>query len=465
VSIDNTTNYQSNPIIIPATTNRNQTTESIESLKSAYSNAFCIAIASLNESNNTSSKTTINELLNTTKNDQQENKSQDNKIDKNNNKNNDQHNNLNKDILNKNEIRNTEIQNEYTDQLERREQIKNEYANKLNQKNNINLEVANADSTNLMNNPTQKNNTGIFPQLQPAAQHNTTINNPNKTDLTRQTNTAKSNDIPAFLNASNIKEVVRGILQDRQDKTKNNQNTQLPTNITPIPIELPRQTIPIHQNTFTIFNTTGQIDQIEYDEEQNKKQHDENNNEKNNKKNKKHEQKEIENTSRILSEIFLTTQEQNSFDQKNQNDNIPNNDGEVGLAGVGVDVARGGVEILPEVLPDGLEVLEGVDVEIEVAAGLSELDWRRRLMMRVASACRSIANRDGIFRIKLNLDELGELTIKIKSKKNSYSIQFTTTTQTANENIRKNIDHLKRLLAEDDIKIDNVTTEYVHDNT
>ncbi|MDR1054088.1 MAG: flagellar hook-length control protein FliK, partial [Planctomycetaceae bacterium] len=82
---------------------------------------------------------------------------------------------------------------------------------------------------------------------------------------------------------------------------------------------------------------------------------------------------------------------------------------------------------------------------------------RTRLFLRVAAACRSMANQSNTFRIKLNLNTSGELFIRVKRTKNNYTVTFLATNTTIAENLNKEINSLKQSLAEDNIKLNNVT--------
>ncbi|MDR2116437.1 MAG: flagellar hook-length control protein FliK [Planctomycetaceae bacterium] len=77
-----------------------------------------------------------------------------------------------------------------------------------------------------------------------------------------------------------------------------------------------------------------------------------------------------------------------------------------------------------------------------------------RFIQRVAAACQSAANQHGTVRIKLHLDQLGTLTLRITSKSNKLAVRFEVTTFAAVRRLRETLDELQTTLAEQNIVLE-----------
>jgi hypothetical protein len=84
-----------------------------------------------------------------------------------------------------------------------------------------------------------------------------------------------------------------------------------------------------------------------------------------------------------------------------------------------------------------------------------------RFIQRVAAACQSAANQHGTIRIKLHLDQLGALTLRITTKSNKLSVRFEVTTIDAAHLIRNNIDELQKTLAEQNIVLEHTEIDMI----
>jgi hypothetical protein len=80
-----------------------------------------------------------------------------------------------------------------------------------------------------------------------------------------------------------------------------------------------------------------------------------------------------------------------------------------------------------------------------------ELFDRLRFIQRVTSACRSAANQNGTIRIKLHLDNLGSLTLRMTSKSNKLTVRFEVTSLAAVRLLRDSLNELQSTLAEQNI--------------
>ncbi|MDR0705261.1 MAG: flagellar hook-length control protein FliK [Planctomycetaceae bacterium] len=83
-----------------------------------------------------------------------------------------------------------------------------------------------------------------------------------------------------------------------------------------------------------------------------------------------------------------------------------------------------------------------------------ELSDQLRFIQRVAAACQSAANQHGTIRIKLHLDQLGTLTLRITAKSNKLSVRFEVTTFDAVRLIRNSVNELQTTLAEQNIVLE-----------
>ncbi|MDR0338159.1 MAG: flagellar hook-length control protein FliK, partial [Planctomycetaceae bacterium] len=84
-----------------------------------------------------------------------------------------------------------------------------------------------------------------------------------------------------------------------------------------------------------------------------------------------------------------------------------------------------------------------------------------RFIQRVAAACRSAANQHGTIRIKLHLEQLGTLMLRITAKSNKLSIRFEVTSFAAAHLIRNNIDELQTTLTEQNIVLEHTEIDMI----
>jgi hypothetical protein len=84
-----------------------------------------------------------------------------------------------------------------------------------------------------------------------------------------------------------------------------------------------------------------------------------------------------------------------------------------------------------------------------------------RFIQRVVAACQSAANQHGIIRIKLHLDQLGTLTLRITAKSNKLSVRFEVTSFAAARLIRNSIDELQTTLTEQNIILEHTEIEMI----
>ena len=84
-----------------------------------------------------------------------------------------------------------------------------------------------------------------------------------------------------------------------------------------------------------------------------------------------------------------------------------------------------------------------------------------RFIQRVAAACQSAANQHGTVRIKLHLDKLGTLTLRITAKSNKLSVRFEVTSSAAARLIRNNIDKLQTTLTEQNIILEHTEIDMI----
>jgi hypothetical protein len=86
---------------------------------------------------------------------------------------------------------------------------------------------------------------------------------------------------------------------------------------------------------------------------------------------------------------------------------------------------------------------------------------RTQWMQRVAAACQSAANRSGTIRIKLNLDNLGSLSVKLMSKSNRLSVRFEAASEEAVAFLSESLNELKMILANRNVVLDQVEIERI----
>ncbi|MDR1141780.1 MAG: flagellar hook-length control protein FliK [Planctomycetaceae bacterium] len=84
-----------------------------------------------------------------------------------------------------------------------------------------------------------------------------------------------------------------------------------------------------------------------------------------------------------------------------------------------------------------------------------------QFIQRVAAACRSAANQHGTIRIKLHLDQLGTLTLRITSKSNKLAIRFEVTSFSAVRRLRDTLDELHTTLAEQNILLEHTEIDVI----
>ncbi|MDR0336347.1 MAG: hypothetical protein LBI18_04585 [Planctomycetaceae bacterium] len=77
-----------------------------------------------------------------------------------------------------------------------------------------------------------------------------------------------------------------------------------------------------------------------------------------------------------------------------------------------------------------------------------------RFIQRVAAACQSAANQQGVIRIKLHLDQLGVLTLRIIPKSNKLAIRFEVTSFSAVRCLRDTLGELHTTLAKQNILLE-----------
>lgn len=81
---------------------------------------------------------------------------------------------------------------------------------------------------------------------------------------------------------------------------------------------------------------------------------------------------------------------------------------------------------------------------------------RVRLIQRVASACQSGAHQNGTVRVKLNLDRLGSLTVRMTKRSDRLDVRFDAETEIAVRLLRENVDELKTFLSERNVHLDQI---------
>ncbi|MDR2644123.1 MAG: flagellar hook-length control protein FliK [Planctomycetaceae bacterium] len=506
MSVDNTTTYSVSPATISPTVVRSQ---DLNTLNTAFAAAFQASVIGkkINNANiqNNSAGTigtnmAVETLLHETEiTGQSENIAEKNIHNKrNNNKKTEttQHGNkqLDKISLNQNELRNSEIKTDYINQLDRREQIRNEYINRLNKRE-------------------EQNKTGIIheqskelPQVkEPPRQLTTNANfNPTQTITTiaKNSNTANNNDHIRFLNVSNHRAVVREVLGQHIAETDIAQPEISATIMVSIAIAQKESTRAVangQQTTFTIFTPTGRIEQVEYDRNQNNnRQQNDKNNEDKKEKNKNKKNIEQLQSDKLPADNFLASNINSDIlnDSRRQKNSITektellsfNNKIDVGENDT-IDRQTDNKEVfdisqLPEfivtILSNPVKYTEQIDLNNNTPETENDLtnknandneeeyvddyDWtdisrRHRLLLRVAAACRSMANRNNTFRIKLNLENSGELFIRITKNKGNYSVYFNATNTDVAEKLNNGLVALKQSLEEDNVKLDNVTID------
>ncbi|MDR2170368.1 MAG: flagellar hook-length control protein FliK [Planctomycetaceae bacterium] len=223
---------------------------------------------------------------------------------------------LDKKILNQTELRNSEIKSDYINQLDRRNQIHNEYLNRLNNRSEQNkIEIVHEPAKNLQQseNQPQQISPPIIPRQTPNAQNitpNDNINNAANNTVDNRGGTIK------FLNASNHRALVREALGQVAASVENPQ-TRFSVTIIPPPNPAQKESAKnianAQQTTFTIFSTTGRIEQINYNKDQNNRQNQNDKNENENEENKKQKNKNKKNNI----ELSQTTNLQSNTPQKN----------------------------------------------------------------------------------------------------------------------------------------------------
>lgn len=110
--------------------------------------------------------------------------------------------------------------------------------------------------------------------------------------------------------------------------------------------------------------------------------------------------------------------------------------------------------------PDPTELIRETGIDAAERADLQssqdeQMD-RVRLIQRVAAACQSAANQNGTVRIKLNLDRLGTLTVRITSRENKLSVHFEPTSTVAARLLRDDLESLRSTLLERDLFLESV---------
>lgn len=98
----------------------------------------------------------------------------------------------------------------------------------------------------------------------------------------------------------------------------------------------------------------------------------------------------------------------------------------------------------------------------EQGDGGRELSERILYIRRIVAACQSTAHRNGQVRIKIDLAELGVLTLRTKSQNNRLSVSFEATTNAAVRFLNRDLSILKTTLAENDVVLDEVEIRLVN---
>ncbi|MDR2706780.1 MAG: flagellar hook-length control protein FliK [Planctomycetaceae bacterium] len=91
----------------------------------------------------------------------------------------------------------------------------------------------------------------------------------------------------------------------------------------------------------------------------------------------------------------------------------------------------------------------------------SESSDQLRFIQRVAAACQSAANQHGTVRIKLHLDKLGTLTLRITAKSNKLSVRFEVTSSAVARLIRNSINELQTTLTEQNIVLEHTEIDMI----
>ncbi|MDR1478367.1 MAG: flagellar hook-length control protein FliK [Planctomycetaceae bacterium] len=397
---------------------------------------------------------------------------------------------LDKINLNQTEIRNASIKNDYTNQLDRKNQIRNEYLNRLEKRDELNKSVTVSESAKVLHRVTNQPHNPAVNLTANQTQHATTLNS------STNNNANTNNEQIKFLNMSNHRAAVREMLgQDVANAAL--RPSEISVTIMSLAAQTQhnsaRQILNEQQTTFTIFTPDGRIEKIEYDKNQNNQNQ---NNEKENNQNDKEKNKNKKNNIDQLpdklttnnnfltdadSDILNDSYSQKNLAQKNkiseaQYKNDVNNvvEGECEIESGGIDLSQL-PELIVTILSDPVKFVGQIDLTNNTAKtkeddpkdneddnaennnGNFGMSRRNRLLLRVASACRSMVNQYNTFRIKLNLDTSGELFIKVKRNKNNYTVSFLATNTNIAQNLNKGIDSLKQSLAEDNVNLNNVT--------
>ncbi|MDR0391091.1 MAG: flagellar hook-length control protein FliK [Planctomycetaceae bacterium] len=508
--IENSTTYSTNSVIVSATTARSQ---DLNALNTAFANAFQTSFAGKKIDNTNSNS---NGIIATTQNNSATNvgtniavdallremetiKQSENATGKNtHNKRNDNKNTestrldnkqLDKTSLNQSELRNSEIKTDYINQLDRRAQIRDEYLNRLNKRDEQNKNTIITDSSKEL------------PKInkQPQQPLTNSILNQTQTITPNKNNIAGNNNIQ-FLNVSNHRAVVRELL--RQDMAGVDQTSSPDISVTIINSsantlnESIRQTTNTQQTTFTIFTPNGRLDPLEYEGEQNNNQQQNNENDTNDEHDENDENKKEKKKNNIVTEQLESDKSPNNnshtteiepdiLNNHHQTKKPINETNEI-LDNDTIDIRVGDkedfdVSRLPEFIVTILsepakfagqngfakntqdnnndttndDTNDIVDENID--SELLDISRQRRLLLRIAAACRSMANQNNTFRIKLNLDNNGELFIRITKNKGKYSVSFTATKSDVAENLNNGLNSLIESLSNDNIKLDNVT--------
>ncbi|MDR2762027.1 MAG: flagellar hook-length control protein FliK [Planctomycetaceae bacterium] len=422
---------------------------------------------------------------------------------------------LDKKLLNQTELDNTEINTNYNNQLERREQIHNEYLNRLNRR-EINKSETLQDSTkNLLQNEIQPFqlviDSDISNQSQAAASGGVKIvgnitGNEDRVRFLNASNHRAAVREALEQNMSNVDSIpieisVTIITLEKSAQKESNR-----------PIANGRQT------TFTIFTPTGRIEQIEYDKNQNNRQkqndeksNDDSDNKKEKNKNKKNylellQSDNLQSDNLLKKDYLVTDVDSNKLNESSRQKNYAIELSDIQFYDDTNDIfesdiinvktsGKNGFDLsqLPEfivtILSEPIKFegqidfrnknskdsndannaetdndnYDNVNVNVNNNAAIGaddlnsdEISWRSRLMLRVTAARRSMSNRNGAFRIKFNLDDSGELFIKITKNKGNYSVLFTATNIEIAQNLNNGLTLLKQSLSEDNVKLEDV---------
>ncbi|MDR2345413.1 MAG: flagellar hook-length control protein FliK [Planctomycetaceae bacterium] len=421
---------------------------------------------------------------------------------------------LDKKLLNQSEIRSDELETDYVNQLDRRKQIHNEYLNRLNKHSEQNK------STNIIHETTKNlsQTENQLQSVTTNSITNNPTESVISAPITQNNNLNNNTGQIKFLDATNYRSAVRKTLL-QNDLNAEIVPSRISVTIMVLTAsthkESNRHSAGSQQTTFTIFTPTGRIEQIEYNKDQNnhQKQNEENN--KNNNNNDKEKNKNKKNNIEQLQQSQSDNSYKNNsslIDSSNNTPDIFNNSPKQTLLPKEIadmqsdnnpskifesnppDIESNRQSIfdlshLPEIIVTILSeavkfsgqidfnknnqinkntnnidnnnihnTIDNLDLNLntDFSLDIGDVSWRNRLLLRIAAASRSMANRNNTFRVKLNLDDSGELFIRIRKNNGNFSVSFTATNSAVAESLINGIDTLKQSLEDDNVKLEDV---------